>query len=178
MTYLHISKWYMYTVLGAISCKHYWLLPWLRYSYFTLYSLFSHPSSKYYFCKFWVKICNILPVDQYVYHCVCSRCLPFAPPNLLPSAYPPAQESCTDYISGLPVTSGICWFGQWYLQQEMGESKGRCEVRVFFPLGPSLQGVFRADVFLSQKSLNLMVTSSTRLLPVSTNLSLSLLLWP
>ena len=60
----------------------------------------------------------------------------------------------------------------------MGESKGRCEVRVFFPLGPSLQGVFRSDVFLSQKSLNLMVTSSTRLLPVSTDLSLSLLLWP
>lgn len=82
MTYLHISKGYMYTVLGAISCKHYWLLPWLRYSYFTLYSLFSHPSSKYYFCKFWVKICKILPVDQYVYHYVCSRCLPFVPPNL------------------------------------------------------------------------------------------------
>ena len=139
---------------------------------------------------------------------MCSRCLLFVPPNLcfphptltlpscfphptltlpscfphptllLPSPYPPAQESCTDYISRLPVTSGICWFGQWYLQQEMGESKGRCEVRVFFPLGPSLQGVFRSDVFLSQKSLNLMVTSSTRLLPVSTDLSLSLLLWP
>ncbi|CAI9164761.1 unnamed protein product [Rangifer tarandus platyrhynchus] len=97
--------------------------------------------------------------------------------SLLPSPYPPAQESCMDYLIGLPVTSGICWFGQWYLRQEMGGSKGKCEVRVFFSLAPSLQGVFRSDVFLSQKSLNLMVTNSTRLLPLSTDLSLSLPLW-
>lgn len=26
----------------------------------------------------------------------------------------PSCSSCMDYISGLPVTSGIYWFGQWY----------------------------------------------------------------
>lgn len=84
-----------------------------------------------------------------------------------PSPYSPAQESCMDYINRLPMTSGICWFGQWYLQQEMGGREGKSEVRVFIPLAPSLRGLFRSDVFLSQKSLYLMVTNSIHMTPFS-----------
>lgn len=50
----------------------------------------------------------------------------------------PAQGSCMDYISRLPVTFGSVEFSQWDLQQEMGGSEEKSEARVFILLAPSL----------------------------------------
>ena len=113
MTYLHISKWYMYTVLGALSCKHYWLLPWLRYSYFTLFpSSPTHPPNTI-FVNFESKFAKFyLLISMYIIMCaldVFYLSLQIFASLTLPSPYPPASLTLPSPYPPASLTLPSCF---------------------------------------------------------------------